>query len=114
MTDGDLTLTETEGFALLIAFVTMVAGGYVLAWKAKRTASRRMGSLLIVIVAGLLGIFFLAQAVGALTESSPGGSPWAYILAIPVLFTIPTLCFAIVAVFIRRILGYGTDDKKSL
>ena len=91
----------------------MVAGGYVLAWRAKRTASRRLGSVLIVVVGGLLGLFFLAQAVGALTESGPGRSPWGYMLAIPVLFAIPTLCFAIAAIFIRRSLGCRADGKKS-
>jgi hypothetical protein len=111
--DGGLILTETQGLALAIAFVTMVAGGYLLAWKAKRTASRGLGTLLIVIVAGLLGLFFLAQAVGALTESAPVGSPWAYILAIPMLFAIPTLCFAIAAIFIRRTLRYRADGKES-
>jgi hypothetical protein len=111
--DGGLILTETQGLALLIAFVTMVAGGYVLAWRAKRTASRRLGSLLIVIVAGLLGLFFLAQAIGALTEALPKGSPWAYLLAIPVFLAVPTLCFAIAAIFTRRALRYRADGKRS-
>jgi hypothetical protein len=102
--DGDFTLTEAQGFALLIAFVTMVVGGYVLAWKAKRTASRKLGSLLIVGVTGLLGLFFLAQALGALSETSPGGSRWGLILAIPILLAFPIVCFVIAAVFIRRIL----------
>jgi preprotein translocase subunit SecY len=112
-TGGDLTLTETQGLALLIAFVTMVAGGYVLAWRAKRTASRGLGSLLIVVVAGLLGLFFLAQAIGALTEPPPEGSRWGLILAIPVLLAIPTVCFVIAAIFIRRTLRYRADGKKS-
>jgi hypothetical protein len=91
----------------------MVTGGYVLAWRAKRTASRRLGSLLIVVVAGLLGLFFLTQAIGALTEPRPEGWRWGLILAVPVLLAIPTVCFVIAAIFIRRTLRYREHGKKS-
>ena len=111
---GDLILTEAQGLLLLIAFVTTAAGGYVLAWRAKRTAFRRLGSLLIVVVAGLLGLFFLAQAIGALTEPRPAGtSRWWLMLAVPVLLAFPTCCFVIAAVFIRRLVRYRTDGERS-
>jgi hypothetical protein len=69
--------------------------------------------LLVAIVAGLLGLFFLAQAIGALTESAPQGSAQAYLHAIPMLFAGPALCFAIVAIFIRRTFRYRADGKNS-
>jgi hypothetical protein len=105
-------VSDNEGLALLISFFAMVVGGYLLAWKAKSGTFRAVGTSFIAVVAGLLGLFFLAQAVGVLTDPPPNGPWWYSLMAVPLLLVMPSLCFAIAVIFVRRALRHREDGKK--
>src|SRR5438477_12603084 len=65
-----LVLTVFAG-SLVAAIV-----GYLLAWRSKRTAYRRAGSLMTAVVTGFAGLFMLAWLMGAVMPlPPPDGSP---------------------------------------
>jgi hypothetical protein len=48
---------ELLGLAIIAGIISVVAVGYLLAWRSNRAASRRAGSLVVAAIAGLVGLF---------------------------------------------------------
>ncbi len=84
--------------------VAAVIVGYLLAWRAKRTAYRRAGSLMTAVVTGFAGLFMLAWLIGAVMPLPPpdGTSLWAPLVFLLVLSPLPLGAFYICAKFIRQ------------
>lgn len=92
------------GLAMLAGIVVVVVGGYLLAWRSNRAASRRAGSLVIGAVAGLVGLFGVWWAIGAVSPiPPPEGTPvWGVAFALLLMLPIPLGALYISARFIRR------------
>jgi ABC-type Co2+ transport system permease subunit len=92
--------------------VVAVIVGYLLAWRAKRTAYRRAGSFMTAVVAGFAGLFMLAWLIAAVMPLPPpnGTSIWGPIIALLVFSPLPLGAFYICAKFIRQALR---DERKS-
>jgi ABC-type Co2+ transport system permease subunit len=88
--------------AIFAGSVVAVIVGYLLAWRAKRTAYRRAGSLMTAIVAGFAGLFMLAWLIGAVMPlPPPDGSPlWEPLVFLLVFSPLPLGAFYICAKFI--------------
>jgi hypothetical protein len=100
-----LVLTTFEGS------VVAVIVGYLLAWRAKRTAYRRAGSLMTAAVVGFAGLFMLAWLIGAVMPVPPpdGTSLWETLVFLLVSLPLPLGALYISAKFIRRALR---DERK--
>jgi MFS family permease len=86
--------------------------GYLLAWRPKRTALRRAGSLTTAAVAGFAGLVALWWAIGAVMPLPlPDGSPlWQPLVFLLGFSPFPLGAFYICAKFIRQALR---DERKS-
>src|SRR6266446_5638048 len=95
-----LVLTVFAG-SLVAAIV-----GYLLAWRSKRTAYRRAGSLMTAVVTGFAGLFMLAWLIGAVMPlPPPDGSPlWEPLVFLLAFSPFPLGAFYISAKFIRQAL----------
>jgi hypothetical protein len=84
--------------------VVAVIVGYLLAWRAKRTAYRRAGSLMTAVVAGFAGLFMLAWLIGAVMPLPPpdGTSLWGPLVFLLVFSPLPLGAFYMCAKFIRQ------------
>jgi membrane protein DedA with SNARE-associated domain len=83
--------------------------GYLLAWRAKRMAYRRAGSLMTAAVAGFAGLLILAWSIGAVMpppDGTPLGEDLVFLL---VLLPLPVGAFYVCAKFIRKA---GHDERK--
>jgi hypothetical protein len=93
--------------------VVAVIVGYLLAWRAKRTAYRRAGSLMTAVVAGFAGLLMLAWLIGAVMPLPPpdGTSLWGPLVFLLVFSPLPLGALYICAKFIRRALRdeHGKD-----
>jgi hypothetical protein len=78
--------------------------GYVLAWRAKRTAYRRGGSLMAAVVVGFAGLFTLVWLIGSVMPlPPPDGSPlWEPLVFLLVFSPLPLGAFYMCAKFIRQ------------
>jgi hypothetical protein len=84
--------------------VVAVIVGYFLAWRAKRTAYRRAGSLITGVVAGFAGLFMLVWLIGAIMPFPPpdGSGLWGPLLGFLIFSPLPLGAFYICAKFVRR------------
>src|SRR6266699_2093343 len=93
--------------------VVAVIVGYLLAWRSKRTAYRRTGSLMTAVVAGFAGLFMLAWLIGGVMPlPPPDGSPlWEPLVFLLVFSPLPLGALYISARFFRRALReeHGKD-----
>jgi ABC-type Co2+ transport system permease subunit len=91
--------------------VVAVIAGYLLAWRAKRTAYRRWGSLATAVVAGFAGLLMSAWLLGAIMPlPPPDGSPlWESLVFLLVFSPLPLGAFYISAKFIRQAVR---DERK--
>jgi hypothetical protein len=85
--------------------------GYLLAWRAKRTAYRRAGSLMTAVVSGFAGLLMLAWLIGAVMPlPPPDGTPlWEPLAVLLVLLPLPFGAFYVCVKFIRQA---RRDDHK--
>jgi hypothetical protein len=92
------------GLGILAGIVVVVVGAYLLAWRAKRTAYRRAGSLMVAAVAGFAGLFMSVWLIGAVMPFPPpdGGSIWGVLGVLLIFSPFPLGAFYICAKFIRR------------
>ena len=101
------------GLAIMAGIVGVVAGGYLLAWRSNRAASRRAGSLVVAAVAGLVGLFGVWWAIGAVSPiPPPKGTPlWEVAIALLLLLSLPLGALYVSASFFRRALRdeHGRD-----
>jgi hypothetical protein len=91
--------------------VVAVIVGYLLAWRAKRTAYRRAGSLITAVVAGFAGLLMLTWLMGAVMPLPPpdGTSLWGPLVFFLVFSPLPFGALYISAKFIRRAVR---DERK--
>jgi hypothetical protein len=89
--------------------VAVVLIGYFLAWRAKRPAYRRAGSLMAAVVTGFAGLLILAKAIGdILPLPPPDGSPlWEPLVFLLIVSPLPLGAFYFCAKFIRRAIRDG-------
>jgi hypothetical protein len=95
------------GLAILAGIAGVVIFGYLLAWRSRKTAYRRVGSLMLAAIAGLLGLVGVWWTIGAFMPFPPlDGTPlWELLLFLLVflVFSLPPLgAFYICAKFIRQ------------
>lgn len=97
-------LEKLLGLAIMAGIVGVVASGYLLAWWSNRAASRRAGSLVVAAIAGLVGLFGVWWAMGAVSPiPPPEGTPlWGIAIALLLLLPIPLGALYISARFFRR------------
>jgi hypothetical protein len=97
------------------ASLLVLIGAYLIAWRSKRTASRRLGSLVIALVAALAGLFILMWLIGAVMPLPPpdGSSIWGPVLVLLVFSPLPLGAFYICAKFIRRAYPDGGAPAKA-
>ncbi|SRR6266478_6801956 len=86
--------------------------GYLLAWRSKRTALRKAGSLMTAAVSGFAGLVMLAWLMGAVMPlPPPDGSPlWEPLVFLLAFSPFPIGAFYICAKFIRQALR---DERKA-
>jgi low temperature requirement protein LtrA len=101
------------GLAIIAGIIGVVASGYLLAWRSNRAASRRVGSLVVAAIAGLVGLFGVWWAIGAVSPIPPPERmpPWGVAIALLLLLPIPLGALYISARFFRRALRdeHGKD-----
>ena len=90
------------GLAIMAGIVGVVASGYLLAWRSNRAASRRAGSLLIAAIAGLVGLFGVWWAIGAVSPIPPPDGTSLWEVAVALLFLLPFPDLINIADFIQR------------
>ena len=97
-------LEKLLGLAIMAGIVGVVASGYLLAWWSNRAASRRAGSLVVAAIAGLVGLFGVWWAMGAVSPiPPPEGTPlWGIAIALLLLLPVPFGAPCISARFFRR------------
>jgi phage shock protein PspC (stress-responsive transcriptional regulator) len=104
MDDNDLNnaIVLTTFAGNMVALVV----GYLLAWRSKRIAYRRAGSLMVAVVAGFAGLFVLAYFIASIMPiPSPDGSPvWESLLILLIPSPLPLGAFYICGKFIRHAL----------
>ncbi|PYT85990.1 MAG: hypothetical protein DMG36_26905 [Acidobacteria bacterium] len=98
MDQNTLVLTIFAGS--LVAVIV----GYLLAWRSKRTAFRRAGSLMTAAVSGFAGLCMLAWLIGAVMPlPPPDGTPlWEPLVFLLVFSPLPLGAFYICAKFLRQ------------
>src|SRR5258706_72463 len=94
------------GLAIIAGIVGIVSIGYLLAWRSKQAASPRAGSFVIAAIAGLVGLFGVWWAIGAVSPiPPPEGAPlWGTAIALLLLLPVPLGALYISGMFIRRAL----------
>ena len=107
---------DRENALVLTVFaggLVAVIVGYLFAWRAKRTAYHRAGSLMTAVVAGFAGLFMLAWLIGGVMPlPPPDGSPlWEPLVFLLVFSPLPLGALYISARFFRRALReeHGKD-----
>ena len=100
---------DRENALVLTVFaggLVAVIVGYLLAWRAERTAYRRAGSLMTAVVTGFAGLFMLAWLMGAVMPlPPPDGSPlWQPLVFLLGFSPFPIGAFYVCAKFIRQAL----------
>lgn len=100
MEDSNNTLVLTTFAGCVAVFLV----GYLLAWRAKRPAYRRAGSLMAAAVAGFAGLLILAKLISdILPLPPPDGSPlWQSLVFLLVFSPLPLGAFYFCAKLIRR------------
>jgi membrane protein DedA with SNARE-associated domain len=72
----DVDLNNALVLTTFAGSIVAVIVGYLLAWRSKRTAYRKAGSLVTAVVTGFAGLFMLAWLLGAVMPPPlPDGSP---------------------------------------
>jgi O-antigen/teichoic acid export membrane protein len=101
MDDYNKVLVLTVTAAIVVAIVV----GYLFAWRSKRKAHRRMGSLITALVAGFAGLFMLMWLIGAVMPFAPpdGTSPWGPVIFFLAFSPLPLGAFYVCARFLRQI-----------
>jgi hypothetical protein len=91
----------------LIAFIV----GYLLAWRARRTAYRRAGSLMTAVVVAFAGLLILRELIADVMPLPPpdGTLLWQPMVVLLIFSPLPLGAFYICARFIRRALR---DERK--
>jgi peptidoglycan biosynthesis protein MviN/MurJ (putative lipid II flippase) len=89
--------------------------GYLLAWRAKRTAYRTTGSLMVAVVVGFAGLCMLAWLMGAIMPLPPpdGGPIWEPLVFFLVFSWLPLGALYISVTFFRRALRDERNIQKS-
>ncbi len=104
MDDLDLNLNNLLVLTVFAGSVVALIVGYLLAWRSKRAAYRKTGSLMTAAVAGFAGLcmfFWLMGSVAPLPP--PDGSPlWQPLTFLLVFSPLPIGMFYICARFIRQ------------
>jgi|SRR6267378_3310597 len=100
-------MNDLDNVLVLSVFAgSMVAAivGYLLAWRSKRAAYRRAGSLMTAVVAGFAGLVALWWAIGAVMPLRPpdGSSLWEPLVFLLVFSPFPLGAFYICAKFVRQ------------
>ncbi len=98
---------DRENSLVLAAFglsLATVIVGYLVAWRSKRGAYRKAGSLVTAAVAGFAGLFMIMWMIGAVMPLPPpdGSSIWGPLLFLLIFSPIPFGALYICAKFIRR------------
>ena len=108
---GDLDRENALVLTVFAGGLVAVIVGYFLAWRAKRTAYRRAGSLMTAVVAGFAGLFMFAWLIGAVMPLPPpdGTSIWGPLAFLLVFSPLPLGALCISAKFVRRALR---DERK--
>ena len=96
--------------------VVAVIVGYLLAWRSKRPASRRAGSLIVAVLAGFAGVFISIYAIASAMPFPPpdGGPVWALLIPLLVISPLPLGAFYISAKFVRRAFREDTRHGPSV
>ena len=98
---------DTNNLLVLIVAggsVVAVIVGYLLAWRSKRTTSRKAGSFLTAAVVGFAALCMFFWLMGAVTPFPPpdGSSVWEPVIFFIVFLPLPLGAFYLCARFIRR------------
>jgi hypothetical protein len=112
----DLAKDNLLVLTIFAGSVVAVIVGYLLAWRSSRTAYRRTGSLMVAAIAGLVGLFGVWWAIGAVSPiPPPEGTPlWEVAVALLLLLPFPLGALYISATFICRALRDECNIQKSL
>jgi Na+/phosphate symporter len=108
-TPGSMDDVDRNNLAVLAVFagcLVAVVVGYILAWRAKATAYRKVGSAMTAVVAGFGGLVMSLWLMGAILPlPSPDGSPlWQTFLFVLVFSPLPLGAFYFCAKFTRETL----------
>ncbi len=100
----DLDLSNLLVLTVFAGSVVAVIVGYLLAWRSKRAAYRKTGSLMAAAVAGFAGLWMFLWLMGAVTPlPPPDGSPiWEPLIFFLVFLPLPIGAFYMSARLIRR------------
>ena len=110
--------TDAQNLLVLAIFagsLIAVIVGYLFAWRSKRPASRRAGSLTVAVVAGLAGVFMSIYVIGSIMPFPPpdGGPVWPLLILLLVISPLPLGAFYISAKFVRRAFREDTTHGPS-
>jgi ABC-type Co2+ transport system permease subunit len=96
------------------SLVTVIVG-YLVAWRGKRRAVRKAGSLLVAAVAGFAGLFISSWMIGSVMPLPPpdGTSIWAPLAVLLVFSPFPVGAFYICARFTRQALRNDRPESKA-
>jgi hypothetical protein len=97
--------------------VGTVVTGYLLAWRSKNTAVRRVGAGIVAVVVWLFGFGTLLAAVGNLSVGLGHGFVWEDLLAIPLVLAVPFfllfIAFRCTSIAIHGVHSSTPDAPKS-
>lgn len=101
--------------AVFAGSLVAVVVGYLLAWRSKRAACRKAGSLIAAVVTGFAGLLMGAWLLGAVTPFPPpdGGPIWEPLVFLLVSSVLPLGAFYVCAKFIRRALHDNRNGMNS-
>ncbi len=105
----DIDFDNALVLAIFAGSVIAIIVGYLLAWRAKRTAYRRTGSLMAAVVAGFAGLFILASLIGDIMPLPDGTPLWQPLVFLLVFSPIPLGAFYFCARFVRQAIR---DERK--
>ena len=100
-------MDDAKNALVLTVFAGSVAAvivGYLVAWRSKRTVSRRVGSLMVASVAGFAGLVMSVWLMGAVMPLPPpdGGPLWEPLVFLLVFSPLPVGAFYLCAKFVRE------------
>jgi len=96
--------------------VVAVIVGYLLAWRSRRPAPRRVGSLIVAVLTGFAGVFISLYVIGSVMPFPPpeGGPVWDLLIPLLVISPLPLGAFYISAKFVRRAFREDTRRGSSI